>query len=101
LAEELGVHDLMHQRASRLSGGQAQRVAVVRALLKEPTIVLADEPTGNLDDVSASAVLGALYSHAAAEGRVCLVVTHDQRVADSAGHVYRLPGAHSTTAAPE
>jgi ABC-type lipoprotein export system ATPase subunit len=73
--------ELLSRKANGLSGGQAQRVAVARALLKEPTVVLADEPTGNLDDESGALVIDALFEYGRQPGRTCIVVTHDQRVA--------------------
>ena len=74
--------DLLDRPSGALSGGQAQRVATVRALLKQPSIVLADEPTGNLDDGSAELVLDTLFSYGRRPGRTCIIVTHDQRIVD-------------------
>ena len=74
--------DMLDRPCIALSGGQAQRIATVRALLKQPAIVLADEPTGNLDDRSAELVLDALLSYGRLPGQTCIVVTHDQRIVD-------------------
>jgi ABC-type lipoprotein export system ATPase subunit len=80
--------DVLRRRALALSGGQAQRVAVARALLKEPAIVLADEPTGNLDDATGEIVLDVLFSYGRQPGRGCVLVTHDERIVDRADTNY-------------
>ena len=80
--ERLGLGDLTHRPASKLSGGQAQRIALIRAMLKDPPILLADEPTGNLDDATANIVLDELFRFGARPGHITLIVTHDQRIAD-------------------
>ena len=81
LCERLGVTGLVNQRASRLSGGQAQRVALVRAMLKDPAVMLADEPTGNLDDTTAEAVLHELFEFGRRPRHTTIIVTHDTRIA--------------------
>lgn len=81
LCERLGVADLLTQRASQLSGGQAQRVALVRAMLKDPAVMLADEPTGNLDDATARTVLRELFEFGRRPGHTTIIVTHDTRIA--------------------
>ena len=80
--ERLGLDNLTHRPASKLSGGQAQRVALVRAILKNPRILLADEPTGNLDDATAAIVLDELFHFGTRRGHTTLIVTHDQRIAN-------------------
>ena len=80
--ERLGLDDLTHRPASKLSGGQAQRIALVRAMLKDPPILLADEPTGNLDDATAAIVLDELFRFGTRPGHTTLIVTHDQRIAN-------------------
>lgn len=77
----LDVDDVAGRRAGEVSGGQAQRAAVARALAPRPDLVLADEPTGSLDSVAADAVMRALTRTARELGSTLLVVTHDHRVA--------------------
>jgi putative ABC transport system ATP-binding protein len=74
---------------SRLSGGQQQRVALARALVNGPAVLLADEPTGNLDSQSTREVLELLRKHRAA-GQTIVLVTHDARVASAANRVIRM-----------
>ena len=81
LLGELGVEDVAGSRAGEVSGGEAQRVAVARALVHEPQVVLADEPTGALDSTNAEAVLDAMVALTARIGAALLVVTHDNVVA--------------------
>jgi lipoprotein-releasing system ATP-binding protein len=88
--ERLGLADLTNRRASKLSGGQAQRVALVRAMLKDPMVLLADEPTGNLDDDTAEIVLGELFAFGTRPGHTTLIVTHDQRIAQRTDTVLKL-----------
>ncbi len=75
---------------SQLSGGERQRVAVARALVNDPELVLADEPTGNLDPANSAIVAELLYACAEKRGKTLLVVTHDERVAARASTRYRL-----------
>jgi predicted ABC-type transport system involved in lysophospholipase L1 biosynthesis ATPase subunit len=77
---------------ARLSGGEMQRVALCRALLRAPRLLLADEPTGNLDDASAEPVLDLLFGLAREEGSAVLVVTHGAEVAARADRTWRLHG---------
>jgi putative ABC transport system ATP-binding protein len=93
LAGLLGVTERLHHRPSQLSGGQQQRVAVARALVNHPTIVFADEPTGNLDTKSGAALLDLLARIVAEEGQSVVMVTHDPAAA-SRGHrvVFLLDG---------
>jgi putative ABC transport system ATP-binding protein len=83
LLEEVDLADRARHLPSMLSGGQRQRVAIARALVNEPEIVLADEPTGNLDSASAFQVLGVLES-LRAKGLTLVIVTHDERIATTA-----------------
>jgi lipoprotein-releasing system ATP-binding protein len=81
LLEEIGLADRASYRATKLSGGQQQRVAVARALVLSPPLVLADEPTGNLDTESGAQVFELLRDVSAKHGTAFLVVTHDERIA--------------------
>lgn len=81
LLDRLGIAELADSRTGAVSGGQAQRAAVARALVHGPAVVLADEPTGALDSVNAEAVLDALADLARDTGAALLVVTHDNVVA--------------------
>ena len=88
-AERLGVEDKLRTRASKLSGGQQQRVALARALVCDQPIVLADEPTGQLDAENRENVVRVLLG-LAAEGRLVVVVTHDLEVAGRCDRVVRM-----------
>lgn len=81
MLDRLGVAEVAGRRAGEVSGGQAQRGAVARALAPRPQLVLADEPTGSLDTVAADAVMAALVETSHDLGSTLLVVTHDHRVA--------------------
>jgi putative ABC transport system ATP-binding protein len=83
LLEQVGLADRASHQPSALSGGQQQRVAIVRALANEPLIVLADEPTGNLDSGATTEVLR-LFEQLHANGQTLVVVTHDERIAATA-----------------
>jgi putative ABC transport system ATP-binding protein len=86
LLSRLGISDKAGQSPARLSGGQQQRVALARALINRPTLLLADEPTGNLDTATTRDVLS-LLRECNAEGQAILMVTHDSRVASIASRV--------------
>lgn len=90
LLEAVGLGDRLHHVPSMLSGGERQRVAIARALINKPAIVLADEPTGNLDRASAGIVEELLFQMAARTGTTLLVVTHDQGMAARAGRRFVL-----------
>ena len=89
LFAEVGLTDRMHHRPPELSGGQMQRVAIARALACDPTLVLADEPTGNLDSAAGRDVLH-LFEELGAQGRTLLVITHDPAVAARTRRVVRI-----------
>jgi len=78
LLKIVGLEDQMHKRANKISGGQAQRAAIARGLVNHPTIVLADEPTGNLDSVSAEKIVQLMKSMAKKLEQTFIVVTHDR-----------------------
>ena len=81
LLEKVGLGHRLDQGASLLSGGEMQRVAVARALINDPLLILADEPTGNLDSQSSQSVLGALAELAQGEGKTVVMVTHSREAA--------------------
>jgi ABC-type lipoprotein export system ATPase subunit len=83
LLEQIGLADRARHLPSELSGGQRQRVAIARALANEPTLVLADEPTGNLDSASTTDVLR-LFDQLHLNGQTSVIVTHDERIAATA-----------------
>ncbi|WP_245700860.1 ABC transporter ATP-binding protein [Sanguibacter gelidistatuariae] len=84
--ERVGLADRVDNRPGELSGGQQQRVAVARALVGEPALILADEPTGNLDSVSTADVL-ALFDELHAQGRTIILITHELEVAQQASRI--------------
>jgi putative ABC transport system ATP-binding protein len=79
----------LHHQSSELSGGQQQRVAVARAIVTNPTMILADEPTGNLDSHSTEDVLR-IFAHLNEEGRTVVLITHEPDVAEQAKRVISL-----------
>jgi putative ABC transport system ATP-binding protein len=89
LAERMGLKDRIDHRPSELSGGQQQRVAIARSLANDPVVLLADEPTGNLDSRTGEEILG-LLDDLHAQGRTLIVVTHDEHVASRADRVIRM-----------
>jgi putative ABC transport system ATP-binding protein len=89
LLDEVGLGDRMEFKPSRLSGGQQQRVAMARALLNEPDIILADEPTGQLDSVTSTEIMK-LFHAVHQTGKTVVIVTHDEEVAREADRVIKL-----------
>ena len=87
---EVGLGNRLHSAVDRLSGGEQQRVAIARALVHEPEVLLADEPTGNLDEETAIQVLPALFSLTQARGTTVVIATHDASLARSANRVLAL-----------
>jgi lipoprotein-releasing system ATP-binding protein len=90
LLERLGLGARLSHRPAQLSGGEQQRVAVARALANKPALVLADEPTGNLDEATADVVLGEFVRLVRDEGSAALVATHNLALAAQADRVLRL-----------
>jgi lipoprotein-releasing system ATP-binding protein len=90
LLGDVKMEERLHHFPSQLSGGERQRVAVARAMVNDPDIILADEPTGNLDPVNSLVVAELLYAGAEKWGKTLIVVTHEERVAERAGLRYTL-----------
>ena len=90
LIDTIGLRDRLTHRPSQLSGGQAQRVAVARALVSRPAVVFADEPTGNLDSKASAEVLRLLRQAVDELGQTVIMVTHDQEAADVADRIVTL-----------
>ncbi|OQX68430.1 MAG: ABC transporter ATP-binding protein [Sorangiineae bacterium NIC37A_2] len=86
----VGLEEKAHVRADELSGGQQQRVAIARALIHHPAIILADEPTGNLDSKTADSVFSLMRRFNAELGTTFLIVTHDPRMAERCDRVIRI-----------
>jgi len=90
LLQRMGLGERLAHRPSELSGGERQRVAIARSLLNEPALLLADEPTGNLDRVAGEAILDSLQRLHEDESRAVVMVTHDERLAERADRVLRM-----------
>jgi lipoprotein-releasing system ATP-binding protein len=92
LLADVRLEDRLRHFPSQLSGGERQRVAVARSMVNDPDIILADEPTGNLDPANSAVVAELLYAGAEKRGKTLIVVTHDERVAERAVLRYTLDG---------
>jgi len=97
--ERVGLGDRVDHRPGELSGGQQQRVAVARALVTDPALILADEPTGNLDSHSSADVLG-LFTELHDQGRTIVLITHERDVARSAQRIVRILDGQVDSAIP-
>ena len=89
LAEEVGLGDKKHNKSNQLSGGQIQRVAVARALVMDPTIILADEPTGNLDSKTSVEIMH-LFQEINKKGATVVLITHEEDIAKFASRIIHL-----------
>ena len=86
---DVGLADRVHHKPNEMSGGQRQRVAIARALVNKPSILLADEPTGNLDSKTGADIM-ALFEQLSARGNTIIIVTHEEEVARQARRVIRI-----------
>jgi len=101
LADRLGITKVLHQKVSELSGGQQQRVSLARVLAKEPRIIFADEPTGNLDRENARGVMEMLLEYVGSQKAGLFLVTHDEHIAKSCDQIYRLEAGKFCTESSE
>jgi lipoprotein-releasing system ATP-binding protein len=90
LTQQLGIQDKMDSLPGELSGGQQQRVAIARAMINHPKIILADEPTGNLDSANAAAVFDLMQAIAKEESAAILIVTHSQELSSKTEKIFEL-----------
>jgi lipoprotein-releasing system ATP-binding protein len=90
LLQSMGIEDRASHRPARLSGGEQQRVAIARAMANQPKVLLADEPTGNLDQATAARVLGALLELVRGQGLAALIATHNEELAATMDRQLRL-----------
>ncbi|MFA4769732.1 ATP-binding cassette domain-containing protein [Helicobacter pylori] len=90
LLEQLGIAHTLKQGVGELSGGQQQRLSIARVLSKKPQIIIADEPTGNLDTTSANQVINMLQNYITEKERALVLATHDEHLAFTCSQVYRL-----------
>ena len=90
IAGTLGLEDKLRRKPNKLSGGQQQRVAIARALAAKPAIILADEPTGNLDSHTSQEVIGLLKATSARFHQTIVMITHNEEIAQSADRTIRI-----------
>ena len=89
MLDRVGLSDRSHHKPNELSGGQNQRVAIARALVNNPSIILADEPTGNLDSKTSVEIMN-IFSKIQSEGNTVILVTHEEDIANFAHRIIRL-----------
>ncbi len=87
--ESVGLGHRVHHKPTEMSGGERQRVSIARALVNDPAILLADEPTGNLDSRTGVEIM-AIFEHLHAQGKTVILVTHDQRIGEYADRMVSL-----------
>jgi putative ABC transport system ATP-binding protein len=97
--ERVGLGDRLHHKPNELSGGQQQRVAIARALVNEPAIILADEPTGNLDTRNSEEIM-VLFQELHREGKTMIIVTHEEEIARHAARIIRFRDGHVVSDQP-
>ena len=90
IANTLGLEDKLNRKPNKLSGGQQQRVAIARALAAKPAIILADEPTGNLDSHTSQEVVGLLKTTSEMFHQTIVMITHNEEIAQSANRTIRI-----------
>ena len=90
LLEKLNIKECIHQKVTELSGGQQQRVSIARVLTKQPTIIFADEPTGNLDSQTAAEVMQLFFDYCTHNKAGMILVTHDNHLANLCDKVFKL-----------
>lgn len=90
ILDKMGLHDKYHKFPNQLSGGEQQRVAIARALINDPSIILADEPTGELDTVNANSIMQVLQDLNRNDGVSIVIVTHNQASADFADEIIQM-----------
>src|SRR5699024_4661615 len=89
MLEQVGLGDRIHHKPNEISGGQSQRVAIARALINNPSIILADEPTGNLDTKTSNEIMD-IFSKIHHDGNTVVLVTHEEDIAEYAHRIIRL-----------
>ena len=90
LFKKLKIENILNQKVGELSGGQQQRVSIARVLSKKPSIIFADEPTGNLDKDTANDVMNILFDYIKNTNSGLILVTHDEKIASNCNEIYRL-----------
>jgi len=101
LLKMVGLGRRMHHKPSELSGGEQQRVAIARALILNPGVILADEPTGNLDSKTGAEIIRLMHQLNRRQGKTFIIVTHDQRIAQRAQRVLNLTDGRLSEASLE